>query len=322
MLIEDYLDENIHDFNLRNNGEATGECPICGKGSNHFYIHIDEDDRYGKWICFSCQEKGNLWKLIGHLEGISLTSAKRWWIEKNQDKPPTTIDKIRKKVDNLRTGRRSIKTVNTALPYGFKRIKRRRPKMLADRGVLLKTAYEYRLGYCPEGDFAGRIVFPIFCPLGRSWTARAVNDVKPKYWGGDGAGRLLYGWDVAFRNGVPSQLVVCEGPMDVLSLHQAGIPAVALMSKTINETRAALLRSVNTSLLIVLDAEARVEALKVSRALDSADIVSLNTGDPGDSQPDVLVQAVSNVLGLTSATCAVFRDRVQRLRQKSPQIKI
>lgn len=316
MLIEDYLSENVYGFTGRNDGEAVGECPMCGKEKGHFYIHIGNDERKGRWICFSCQEKGDLWRLIGHLEGMSATAAKAWWMRQQKEAPPTSVDKVRSRLDALRNRGVSLPSIDTALPYGFKRIKRRRPKILADRGVTLRTAREYGLGYCSEGDYAGRVVFPVICPLGRSWTARAVGSMRPKYWGGDGAGRLLYGWDVAFRIGAPSELVICEGPMDVLSLYQAGISAVAVMSKTINETRAALLRRTGARLLVALDAEALTEALEVSEALNNADVVQLTSGDPGDTPPDILIQSVSGALQRVDAMRATFRDRVKKMRRK------
>jgi hypothetical protein len=315
LYIEDYLSENISSFTPRGD-EATGECPFCAKGAAHWYIHIGEGKRNGRWICFSCDERGDFWKLVQHLEGMGRSAARAWWAMRERDAPPAPLDTLRERVHDLRN--RSVREppIATALPYGFKKVKRLRPRMLVSRGVSLRTAREYGLGYCAEGDMAGRVVFPINCPLGKSWTARAVGKrAWPKYYGGDGAGRLLYGWDVAFRTGLPETLVVCEGPMDVVSLYQAGVPAVAVMSKKINDARSALLRRTGVKLMVALDSEARQEAVTLSQELNDAPVVLLESGDPGDTPPDVLLAAVNGALDAQAARRRVLIDRVSHLRR-------
>lgn len=317
--VEDYLDNAIHGFIVRGY-EATGDCPLCGKPRDHFYIHVgheldsDGKSRHGRWICFSCGESGDFWKLLGELEGLSPARAKAWWVAQGREvAPPPTIARIQ---DRLRALRRAQGRglINTGLPLGFTKIKRRRPRVLAQRGVSLRIARKYGLGYASEGEAAQRIIFPIRCPLGRSWTARAIGDATPKYYGGDGAGKLLYGWDVAFKRGKPSQLVVCEGPMDVLSLAEAGISSVAVMSKSLNDERASLLRRCGAELLVVLDSEARSEAVKVSSMLNQARVVFLESGDPGDTPPQILLSAVQGAITNIRARCEVNRNRINALR--------
>lgn len=316
MYIEDYLSENVSAFTVRGDDEATGECPFCAKGAAHWYVHVGEGKRNGRWICFSCDERGDFWKLVQHFEGMGRTAARAWWAMRERDAPPAPLDALRERVRDLRQRSAKEPPVATALPYGFRKVKRLRPRMLVERGMTLQAAREFGVGYCAEGDMAGRVVFPICCPLGKSWTARAVGKKAwPKYYGGDGAGRLLYGWDVAFRAGLPETLVVCEGPMDVVSLYQAGIAAVAVMSKKINEARAALLRRTGVKLLVALDSEARREAVALSRELNSVPVVLLESGDPGDTSPDVLVAAVTGALDAPAALRMVLRDRVGRMRR-------
>lgn len=316
LAIEDYLSAVINRFKIRGNGEASGDCPLCGKSRDHFYIHVgSESKRHGRWICFSCGNSGDFWKLLGELEGLTSSRAKAWWLTQGQEvAQPLDTEQIRNRLKSLLRASQSGVSADVGLPYGFTRIKRRRPKALALRGVCLSTARRYGLGYCVEGEVAGRIVFPIVCPLGRSWTARAIDSRQPKYWAGPGAGGLLYGWDVAFADGAPEQLVICEGPMDVLSLYQAGLSAVAIMSKSINEKRASLLRQCGSRLMVALDSEARIEALKVASML-GADLMFLDSGDPGDASPDVLLAAVRAALDRTSAQCDTYRDKVSSIRR-------
>lgn len=325
MLIEDYLDSVVNKIQVRPDGEATGDCPLCGKTRDHFYVHVGHDidsrgrSRHGRWICFSCGEYGDFWRLLGELEGMSPARAKAWWIAQGREtKPATTVDKVRDRLSALVRRSQTGFKVEIGLPMGFNRIKRRRPLVLAQRGVSLATARRYGLGYANEGEAAGRIIFPVRCPLGHSWTARAVNDdTSPKYFAGEGAGRLLFGWDVAFSGEPPRELVVCEGPMDVLSLAEAGITAVAVMSKSINEERATLLRRSGVTLVVALDSEAQSEALRVSEALGHVPLVLLDSGDPGDTPPKVLIAAVQGKLEALNAACKVYRNKVKDLRRRN-----
>lgn len=321
-ILEDYLESNISSLKYRGL-EARGDCPLCGKTKEHFSIHIGNEvdgrgrNRHGRWICFSCGRHGDLWELVGEMEGMSPTKAKAWWIQRGKEvAPPPDIGRARQRLTALRN-RGTDEYIDTALPLGFTRITKARPKMLAERGVSLETAVKYGLGYCDTGDAAGRVVFPIHCPLGRSWTARAVSSAAAiRYYGGDGAGRLLYGWDVAFRDGTPEILFVCEGPMDVLSLAGAGLPAVGLMSKTIDETRAALLRTRANRCVVLLDSDAQADALKVSAALNNANTVLLSSGDPGDASPSELIRAAKTTLTSVQATVLVQKARVSSRRHR------
>jgi DNA primase len=320
-MFSEYLETRLDNFRLRSEYEASADCPLCGKGKEHFYIHVGHEidykgrDRHGRWICFSCSESGDGWRLIGHIEGMSPVAARIWWLKERKEAAPPPLSRLARRIRALRVrGTSDAAAVETALPYGFVRVKRRLPRYLAARGVALETARTYNLGWCESGDYRGRIVFPIVCPLGRSWTARATwSDPTPKYWAGDGAGRLLFGWDVAFASGVPRELVVVEGPMDVIGLYQAGIPAVAVMSKHINPARAMLLRRSGAELVIMLDADAWGASVELSEGLGRKRVALLAEGDPGDAGAAALIEAHRDAVPYISAVIISNRARVRAL---------
>ena len=80
--------------------------------------------------------------------------------------------------------------------------------------------------------FYNRVMFPIRDRRGRtiSFGGRGLGDAKPKYINGPetpvySKGRTLYGLDFAREGARRSPVVVVEGYMDVIALHQAGFGA-------------------------------------------------------------------------------------------------
>jgi DNA primase len=317
--IIDYLETNIDQLNIKEEkGEATGVCPFCGKGKEHFSVHIGAQ-KLGKWHCFSCGEgSSNIFKLIAHLEGISEKEALSWWLSNSKE---TIVDQTR--VENqiellLRTSKRN--DIDYPLPDGFVKIKKRIPNMLRQRNIKSSTIRDFGLGFCKKGTYNNRIVFPINCPLGKSWTARTVlTGIVPKYWAGPRAGSLLFGWDVALKM-QSNKLIVCEGPMDVLSLYQAGIPAVALMTKTISLAKAALIRNSARDICVILDSEVKKEAVAVARMIGRAKIAFLEEGDPGDNSSDILLDVLHNRIPIEKARCEIIGERISELLNRAKKI--
>ncbi len=84
----------------------------------------------------------------------------------------------------------------------------------------------------PRELFYNRVIFPIRDRRGRviSFGGRALGDTKPKYINGPESpvfskGRSLYALDLAREPARRQPVVVAEGYMDVIALHQAGFAA-------------------------------------------------------------------------------------------------
>ncbi len=111
---------------------------------------------------------------------------------------------------------------------------------LKRRGISLEVAQSLRLGWSTSGKLAGRVIFPLCGPDGRSSSAmgRAIDDrVKPKYdtlRNADGYQKTLFNGSAivqARRSGQP--LVIVEGPMDAAACVAAGISlTVAICGKS------------------------------------------------------------------------------------------
>lgn len=135
--------------------------------------------------------------------------------------------------------------------------------------------------------YRNRITFPIRDPLGRmaGFGARILdpNDI-PKFLNSPQTvlfdkGRLLYGLDLA-RKAIRAQdqVVIVEGYMDVIALHQAGFPnTVSPMGTALTEDQLRMLKRFTRRIVLALDPDAAGEkatlrGLEVARqAMDRTD---------------------------------------------------
>jgi DNA primase len=131
----------------------------------------------------------------------------------------------------------------------------------------------------PRGElFFNRVMFPIRDRRGRviSFGGRTMGDGQPKYVNGPetpvfSKRRTLYGLDVAREAGRARQpIVVVEGYMDVIALHQAGFAgAVAPLGTALTEDQLELLWQMSPSPVLCFDGDA-AGARAAARAADVA----------------------------------------------------
>lgn len=116
--------------------------------------------------------------------------------------------------------------------------------------------------------FWNRVMFPIMDVNNRviGFGGRVMGDGKPKYLNSPETlifdkSRNLYGLNMA-RSSRKKNLIICEGYMDVISMHQAGFNnAVASLGTALTSQQASLLKRYTDEVLIIYDSdEAGVKA--------------------------------------------------------------
>lgn len=173
-------------------------------------------------------------------------------------------------------------------------------KYLTGRGLSMDTVKRFGLGFAPQttgelyhilkekgyGDdllkesglftyengardkFWNRVIFPIMDINNKviGFGGRVMGDGKPKYLNSPETklfdkSRNLYGLNVARTSRKPN-LIICEGYMDVISLHQAGFnQAVASLGTALTPGHARLMKRYTDNVLITYDSdEAGVKA--------------------------------------------------------------
>ncbi len=167
------------------------------------------------------------------------------------------------------------------------------PPMLAEAG--LTKAADGREGYVDY--FFNRVMFPIRDRRGHvvSFGGRILGDGQPKYVNGPetevfSKRRTLYGLDLARQS---RSLVVVEGYLDVIALHQAGIAgAVAPLGTALTDEHLTELWRIDPMPVLCFDGDAagaRAAARTAELALphltpvQSLRIVTLPTGEDPDS---------------------------------------
>lgn len=122
--------------------------------------------------------------------------------------------------------------------------------------------------------FKGRLMFPIQDVRGKTiaFGGRVLDDSKPKYINSAeglvySKGRNLYGLNVAKKSDV-KDIIIVEGYMDCVSLHQRGINnAVASLGTALTEAQGRLLRRYGEKVIIGYDSDGAGQAATM-RGLD------------------------------------------------------
>lgn len=305
--LEDWVSRYLPDLRVNSTGQAVGACPFCEK-SDRFYLAVT-GGKIGHYICHKCGERGRTpVYLIAHVEGITKREAMQRLMKaadmfRRREGTPADL------LTALRTARGldpvEDDPVDFELPPQFipifdaKRKKKWKfPVYLKERGVKRETAKAWGLGFTRTGRYAGRLIIPVECPNGRSWTGRDMTgEQEPKYINPFGAdhSRLLLGWD---HTRLGEDICLVEGPLDAIKAWQAGVPALALMGKSISNEQAALLHTkpADAAITIMLDPEEAVAPYDVAAQLithfNNVHIAKLPDGeDPGSTTPEVLLHA-------------------------------
>lgn len=113
--------------------------------------------------------------------------------------------------------------------------------------------------------FRNRLMFPVFDHRGRvtGFGARVFDDSKPKYLNSPETllfkkGTNLYGLNLFLKNREKKEdyIVICEGYMDCIAMHQAGInTAVASLGTAITPMQARLIKRYVNKVIVSFDAD-------------------------------------------------------------------
>lgn len=262
--------------------------------------------------CFSCGFSGNAISFLAELEGISPLKARRFIRERFGDgfrEPETsfwneieaTLGTDERPIENMRRNvvldedeadRRHHYFLKHDLKWGY----------MLDRGFTMKTLKEFKIGYDVISD---RISIPIRDPegnligfKGRAWSV----DMQPRY-------KILGGVEYGFQPYEASRalfnshnvdveftsLILCEGELNALMLHQYGFRnAVGISGKILSAWQANLVTDICENVTLIFDED--FDALRASEKLESINvrIVPQRDKDPADMTGEQLKYAISD----------------------------
>ena len=287
--IEDLVSSYI---TLRPRGRTrVGLCPFHGEKTPSFTVYPDNNSFY----CFGCGAGGDVITFVKKIERLDYMDAVRFLAERaGMDIPRNDVDdtagKLRRRI--LEANRDAARFYHAMLytPEG-----RHALEYYYSRGYSDKTIRRFGLGYAPEGfsallrhlkekgyrddelllawlvrrsqkgnlydSFRNRVMVPIIDVRGNviAFGGRVLDDSKPKYVNtGDTPvfkkTHNLFALNIAKESG--RQLILCEGYMDVIALHQAGFTnTVAALGTSFTADHANLIARYADEAVLVFDSD-------------------------------------------------------------------
>jgi DNA primase len=148
--------------------------------------------------------------------------------------------------------------------------------------------------------FRGRIMFPIFDIRGNviAFGGRVMDSSQPKYMNSPETevyqkGKHLYAMNFA-KGACAKQIILAEGYMDVISLHQSGIiNAVAPLGTALTDNQGKLLKKYSEEIILSFDSDSAGQAAAL-RSLDLLNDIGCNVkvlSIPSGKDPDEFIKA-------------------------------
>ncbi|MGM9625085.1 MAG: DNA primase, partial [Eubacteriales bacterium] len=147
--------------------------------------------------------------------------------------------------------------------------------------------------------FRNRVMFPVIDTQGEviAFGGRVMDDSKPKYLNSSDTpafkkSRSLFALNFA-RGSCAERLILCEGYMDVIAIHAAGIPiAVATLGTAITQEQAHIMARYTKEVVIAydMDSAGRTAAEKAIVLLDSVGVKTKILKLEGAKDPDEFIR--------------------------------
>ena len=294
----------------RSGDEVRFECPYCreqGRNSKKRKLYINVRKQLAH--CWVCGYKGSIKRLLRDLNGGELLAEDQEVLTEIATVPQSALLRsVYEKVYSDDRKERDKKLKSEPLPKEAFRLKNhldepsfvlnRAFKYLRKRGVKRKDIKRFDIHYCPDGEYAGYLIFPVY-QYGRcvyfasrytgSASLKSKNPPKREGEGGNlthhTSGTCLLNFDSV--RGKKSAAIV-EGPFDCMAFENA----VAAMGKSLTARQVSLIEGLAREglreLVIALDANAVSEAEaiyeQVQGVVEKPRILYLDSGDPHENR--------------------------------------
>ena len=288
--IEDVVSEYVS-LSKRSGINRFGLCPFHNEKTPSF--SVSPSRQY--FHCFGCGKGGDVITFIMEIEGLTYPEALEYLARRANIPIPTVNDdeetKKRARLYALnKDAARFFYEKLTSLEGGKGR------EYIAKRRISPVTAKNFGLGYAPDAwsslyeamrakgyterelldadlirrgksgnyydTFRNRLVFPVIDTSGRviGFSGRILGDGEPKYLNSKetavfNKGRNLFGMNLA-RKSKAGYIILVEGNVDVVSLHQAGFDcAVASLGTSLTDEQARLLSRYTEEVVLAYDSD-------------------------------------------------------------------
>jgi DNA primase len=293
-----------------------GPCPVHkGKHPNQFHV----DPVKNRWNCFGgCDmEKleGHVIGFVAALEGVELREAALMiaeWYNLPTERPDKISPRSRRQADAPAPPEKPApvsapgdEPENKELSFELKALSVDHP-FFGERRIAAETVQHFGLGFCSRGLMKDRIVFPLHHRDGKligylGRTVREFTPENPKWLLPPGLikPKVLFNFHRVAGKG--KTVIIVEGPLDLVAVHQAGFPnVVALLGKellsdpSLSYDQLRLITQNFTQAILLLDgdpdgqAAASVIAGKLAPEIFVRIVPLPLDKDPSDLEPDSL----------------------------------
>ncbi|HIS68404.1 MAG TPA: DNA primase [Candidatus Gallacutalibacter stercoravium] len=317
--------------NLKRRGRnMVGLCPFHGEKTPSFNIYPEN----GSFYCFGCGVGGDVITFIRRIENLDYIEAvkflaQRAGLQMPEDGRDQGMSRIRSRI--FEANREAARFYHRVLhsPQGEQGL-----AYLRGRALLPKTIVHFGLGYAPDSRyalvdyltqkgfspeeliaanlafqgksgravdrFAGRVMFPIIDLRGNvvAFGGRILTDAKPKYLNTSDTmvfkkSTNLFALNFAKNTG-EKRLILAEGYMDVIALHQAGFPqAVATLGTSLTTEQAQLMARYASQVIICYDSDGAGQkaAARAIPMLREAGVQVRVLTVPGSKDPDEYIRS-------------------------------
>lgn len=333
---------------LKNKGkEFGGLCPFHNEKTPSFTVNDDK----GFYHCFGCGAHGNAFDFLMQTEGLSFPEAIEYMAGLAGMQLPKREERDTQKYDHHAKLMNCAEAAAKYFQENLKNsLGQRARDYLRGRSLGNQVIEEFRLGFAPDAPgqmqralekqgftekdmieiglikngyemFRGRVIFPITDAKARviAFGGRILDKGEPKYLNSPETPifqkrRILFGKAIAKKPAYEtSQIIVCEGYMDVIALNQAGFKnAVAPLGTSLTDEHLQELWAMAKEPTMCFDGD---NAGK--RALIRAAELALNYLKPGYSLKFVTLPEGQDPDDLVKASPERFRELVKNARPLS-----
>ena len=276
----------------RKGKNLVGLCPFHSEKTGSFYIYPNTQSFY----CFGCGAGGDTITFLRRIENLEYIEAVKLLAQKaGVQVPEDSMDDsgARLKARTLEINRETARFYHQCLVSD---VGKDAYRYLIERGRTPKIITRFGLGYAPDDwnslvnhlkskgfreeemeasgicvrskkgglydRFRGRVIFPIIDLRGNvvAFGGRAMGDKGPKYLNSSDTpvfkkSKNLFALNFAKASKAPN-LILAEGYMDVIAIHQAGFDnAVATLGTSLTEEQARIIAQYTDTIIIAYDSD-------------------------------------------------------------------
>jgi DNA primase len=251
--IRDYLTEKFNEDSRLSSGDRELIIPsifVTDDYKRHMSVNLDS----GLWQCFKTGNKGNFIQIYAYLEGMTYNQAESEILFKELDgnftknlEPKKPVQQPAADLDLALTSV-TLDDHDSENPLVLKAW-----TFLYERKLFNLETGESKYYVSTRGRYAGRLIIP-FEEDGEIFyfQARSLSDQTPKYLnpaeGWPKSSHVLYPFDME-----RDHVVVCEGPLDAISLQLKGINATCTMGSSVSEIQVEALKEFEGKIIIGYD---------------------------------------------------------------------